>query len=239
PCEFQGESRVRENLTHGLVGEVKPMRCNSLSTRGFTLIELLIVIAIIAILVAMLLPALSKAREKAYQIQCAGNLKQAGLATTMYVNDNDGYFPFAWYEYPGTKYFQQGLYNEGYVKHYNIFYCPSKKKYPGYDNTGDVVDNGGYAVCIYATSDDGYNWASRSKKLSQIGTSASKRVLLFDGDGKWCTLSNPALTNRGVVERGARHSSCVNILCLDGHVEGMPKTQIGGSADRFFPGYSW
>src|SRR5262245_36612813 len=60
---------------------------NCILEPGFSLLELLVVIAIIAILLTLLLPPLASARRKARSTQCQNNLKQLGLATRMYLDD--------------------------------------------------------------------------------------------------------------------------------------------------------
>src|SRR6266699_383275 len=72
---------------------------------AFTLIELLVVIAVIAILAAILFPVFAQVREKARQATCLSNMKQLGLAQSMYTQDYDETFPKGYHRLPdGTDY---------------------------------------------------------------------------------------------------------------------------------------
>lgn len=59
--------------------------------RGFTLIELLVVIAVISLLIGLLVPALSRSKEAAQEIECQSNFRQIAIATIAYSSDNDSY----------------------------------------------------------------------------------------------------------------------------------------------------
>jgi prepilin-type N-terminal cleavage/methylation domain-containing protein len=106
------------------------------AVKGFTLIELLVVIAIIAILAALLLPALSKAKEKAKRAACINNVKQLSLASIMDADDNGGKFANDGHEAP---YYIGAAMRNTLVDDLKIpresFYCPGNATWNKPDNT--------------------------------------------------------------------------------------------------------
>ncbi|MBN2449934.1 MAG: DUF1559 domain-containing protein, partial [Lentisphaeria bacterium] len=191
----------------------------------FTLIELLVVIAIIAILAAMLLPALSKAREKARQSSCMSNLKQCGLAVFMYTDDNGERYP------QGSGYVSAADIASGsrkewytlcrnYVGDTRVYNCPSVNYTT--IRAGGVRSSGlGYGVAFSRNTTISGHMMAAIKEASRI-------IYLVDGEdnymrwlcpntGGGCTVFGTATTN--YLWHELRHNNMnANYLFLDGHV---------------------
>lgn len=202
--------------------------------RGFTLIELLVVIAIIAILASILFPVFARAREAARRTTCLSNLRQIGVACSMYAQDYDGSYPVD--DHICNPHLRLVTQLWPYIKNMGIFYCPSAPRTqisylqdtPANRTAGSITyyywsfDGLPSAAPTYTTANGWLGWIDRVFYFKVYGD--TPRIMTDSWDSDYWLASDWNCNQSSASQKihGGLYASS-NILYVDGHAKYTPR----------------
>ena len=212
------------------------------SPRAFTLIELLVVIGIIAIIAALAVPALTRAIERAKATKDMSNLRQIGMATQLYMNDNNGVLfstaPPSW---------MSQLYNADpppatpkYISSWGVFVSPfDRPASPRTSSPNNANSAVSYGINLGVIGMSADKISKPSVFIVFAPAQASGLAVNFQGIGNTTSQANLAGSSNvtvlaatsspgGAATGGTQNNRTkINVVCADWHVETMPWSGTG------------
>ena len=209
------------------------VRTISCPQRAFSITELMVVIAITAIFGALLLPALCKARAHACTAACASNLRQIGLALTIYVSDFGKYPSGIRWSVTSFPWYRNQIFTPYTARSRRVFFCPAQRPATesgidfcplsyGYNSLGSARQPGwhlGLGFISHRPVSEAE--VKMPSDMIAVGDSGSETVwdMLLNPNTEQTASTGEGLTTANSWLPSRRHADGANIVMCDGHVD--------------------